>query len=148
MIGNPLFGYSLSFSAALLWGGAMVLVKEGVTDLAPPLVGSAIAIFAGTFILLPLGLTNTRAKFHLSRKVLVFFGIAGLMSAVGTVASFSALKEAPVAVVTPIFSITPLFVLILTHLFLQHLERVTFRTVLGALLMVAGVVIITVFEAL
>ncbi len=39
----------------------------------------------------------------------------------------------------PLVGISPLVSILLTHLFLQRLERVTWRTVLGALLVVIGV---------
>jgi uncharacterized membrane protein len=42
----------------------------------------------------------------------------------------------------PLFNTTPLFAVLFSAVFLRDVEKVTFRVVLGAILMVAGVVII------
>ena len=49
-------------------------------------------------------------------------------------------------VVIPISSTGPLFSLILTALFLRDVERVTLRIVLSASMIVAGVVLLTVWK--
>jgi drug/metabolite transporter (DMT)-like permease len=45
--------------------------------------------------------------------------------------------------VAPIVGTSPLFAIAMTHLFLQRLERVTWRTALGASLVAAGVALVT-----
>ena len=44
--------------------------------------------------------------------------------------------------VAPVAGAHPLVAIVLTHIFLQRLERVTVRTVLGALLVLGGIVLI------
>ena len=50
-----------------------------------------------------------------------------------------ALARAPGVVVSPIAALYPLGAMLFTHLFLKRLERVTFRIVCGASLIVLGV---------
>ena len=47
----------------------------------------------------------------------------------------------------PVSGTFPLWAILMTHLFLQRLEQVTLRTVLGAVLVVAGVGLIAVGQS-
>jgi drug/metabolite transporter, DME family len=49
-------------------------------------------------------------------------------------------------VVIPISSIGPLFSLMLTALFLKDVERVTVKIVLGAVLIISGVILLTLWK--
>jgi uncharacterized membrane protein len=73
--------------------------------------------------------------------------LSGVASAWGVAFLFYAFREAPVVLVAPISSSYPLFAIVLTHLFLQRLEKVTPRTAAGAAMVVAGVAIITITQA-
>ena len=73
--------------------------------------------------------------------------MAGVVGTAGITMNFFALTHAPVATVAPVLAASPLFALILTHLFLQRLERVTPRIWLGAILVVVGVTVITLSNA-
>ena len=55
---------------------------------------------------------------------------------------YFALSKAPVVVISPVVAISPLVSLALAHLFLQRLEKITVRTVVGTLLVVLGVAIV------
>ena len=44
---------------------------------------------------------------------------------------------------SPVTAINPLFAIGLSYFFLKHMERITWRILLGALLVVGGVVLIT-----
>jgi len=78
------------------------------------------------------------------RKAFLLMALAGLAASAGVTFNFLALSRAPVVIVAPVSSITPLVSLALAHIFLQRLERVTMRIWLGAALVVAGVVTIAV----
>ena len=54
------------------------------------------------------------------------------------VCSFFALQSGLVSQVSPLMSVSPLFSVILSYLFLQSEEKVNRRVVYGALLIVAG----------
>ncbi|MBM3945537.1 MAG: hypothetical protein FJ317_08650 [SAR202 cluster bacterium] len=77
----------------------------------------------------------------------VMVTLAGLASAWGIGFFLLAVGKAPVVVVSPIGGVYPLFVIILSYLFLKRVERITWQTVVGALLVVGGVAAITVGSA-
>lgn len=62
------------------------------------------------------------------------------------VAIYYALDLGEVVVVIPISSTGPLFTLIFTALFLKGVERVTLKIVLGAALIISGVVLLTLWK--
>jgi uncharacterized membrane protein len=63
------------------------------------------------------------------------------------VASFHyALDRGQVTVVIPVSSTGPLFALTLSALFLRDVERVTLKIVIGASLIIAGVLLITMWK--
>jgi uncharacterized membrane protein len=59
------------------------------------------------------------------------------------VANFIALGRGQLSVIIPLLNTTPLFTVFFSALFLRDVERVNLRVILGAGLMVAGVVLIT-----
>ncbi len=69
--------------------------------------------------------------------------LAGVASGCGIWSSFLALSMAPVVIVSPVQSTSPLFALLSAWLFLGRLETITFRLVLGTIFVVAGVILIT-----
>jgi len=78
-----------------------------------------------------------------ARSDLYFVG-TGLTNAAAVVSLFAALKSGVVVVVTPIVGTSPLFTVLFAHVFLGDVERVTARTVVSAVLTVAGVAAIAV----
>jgi drug/metabolite transporter (DMT)-like permease len=110
-----------------------------------PLVTSAFSLMFGVLFLylLLFPTLHRQMRQRNSRRGVVLFAGAGVAGAVGVTAMYAGLKWAPVVVVSPVTAIHPLFAIGLTHLFLQRWERVTWRILVGALLVVGGVVMIT-----
>ena len=76
------------------------------------------------------------------RKAWVYVVLAGCASTFGVSFWYLAFNEAPVVLVAPAAGTYPLVAIFLSHIFLQRLERVTWRIVLGAVLVVGGVALI------
>ena len=145
---RTLWGYAASLGAVVGYGAAAVASRVLVDGHTTPLVASTYSLVFGTAMVAVLfhrGAGNALAT--ADRRGWLFFSLSGVASAWGVGFLFYALQEAPVAIVSPISGAYPLVAIVLTHLFLQRLERVTARTVLGAILVVAGVTIITIAEA-
>lgn len=71
---------------------------------------------------------------------------AGVTSTIGIVAVFAALEVAPVVLVVPLVQISPLIVVVLSAIFLpRRLERVTWQLVAGAIVVVVGAILVSVF---
>ncbi len=148
MKGRLLPGYLFSAAAAVSYGTSQVISRTVVREMASPLVTSAFSLIFGLlFLYLFLFPTlnrqiRQRNTPQVGRGVILFVG-SGVAAGVGVTAMYAGLKWAPVTVVSPVTAINPLVAIGLTHLFLQHLERVTWRILVGALLVVGGVVMIT-----
>ncbi len=69
----------------------------------------------------------------------VLFGIAGVTEAIASLCTYKALLLAPAVLVAPIWRISPLITFVLSHFTLRALETVTPRDGLAAVLIVAGV---------
>ncbi len=67
-----------------------------------------------------------------------YIWLVGLVSAIGTTCGYFALKYAPVIVVQPVAQSRPLFVLLISWLFLQAHESVNWKVTVGALAIVLG----------
>ncbi len=137
-------GYAASLGAAVCYGSVAVVGRKIVSDFASPIVATSFSMMFGTAIVLALfgRHVNTDMKGAPGRAWL-FIGLAGLAAAWGVSNWYLALGEAPVVLVAPVAGTSPLVSILMTHLFLQRLEKVTWRTVGGALLVVAGVVLVT-----
>ena len=145
---RTMWGYAASLGAAVGYAAAAVASRVLVDDHLTPLVASAYSLVFGTAmvaILFHRGAVSALAA--ASPRGWTFMALSGVASAWGVGFLFYALREAPVALVSPISGAYPLIAIVMTHLFLQRLEKVTIRTVAGAILVVAGVAVITISEA-
>ena len=138
-------GYLASIGAALSYGAAALVGRKIVTGYASPMVGTAFSLVFGTLIVVALFHRDALSDFGVaSRRAWTHMILAGLTGAWGIAFYFLALNEAPVVLVAPLAGTYPLVAILLTHVFLQRIERVTWHSVLGAFLVVVGVVLFTV----
>ncbi len=139
-----LVGYGSAALAALAYGTIPPLGKYVTVTYANPMVASVYTFFFGTLVLGVFIARRIPTDIRVSPpKPLLLVTIGGMMMSIGVIILYYSLTKAPVAVVAPIFSLNPLVTMLLVHFFLQRLERISRRLVLGATLTVAGVVIIT-----
>ncbi|MFC1981495.1 EamA family transporter [Chloroflexota bacterium] len=137
-------GRAFALTAAMAYGVSNVLVRLGVTDLAPPLVSATLALLSGTLVLAMIGGRNLGGKLRQKKKLVVFLIISGICSGSAVVSSFFALSMVPIVVAGPLQSTPPLVTLVLSLLFLRKLERITRRLVLGTVLVVVGITLVTI----
>lgn len=139
-----LAGVGFALGAALAYGSSQVLVRQGVGDLATPLVGSMLALAWGTTGFAILAARSWAQRGERFRHGALYFAAGGIFSACGVMLMFQALSRGEVVVLSPVLSTNPLFTLVFAALFLRGVERITLRVVLGALLVVGGVVVLSV----
>ncbi|PZC45270.1 MAG: Permease of the drug/metabolite transporter (DMT) superfamily [Chloroflexi bacterium] len=139
-----LVGYGSAALAALAYGTIPPLGKYVTTNYANPLVASVYTFFFGTLVLAIFIANRVPADIRVSPpKPLLLVTLGGMLMSVGVIVLYYSLVKAPVVVVAPIFALNPLVTMLLVHIFLQRLERISPRLVLGTVLTVAGVAIIT-----
>ncbi|MDA0256857.1 MAG: DMT family transporter [Chloroflexi bacterium] len=127
-------GVVYALGAALSYGASQVLTRQGVSELAPPLVGAFIAILwgvSGFALVSARGLTMRTPNFWRGAR---FVAAGGLFSAGAVLLMFQALSRGQVVVVAPILSTNPLFTLLMAALLLRGLEQITWRVVAGTML--------------
>ncbi|PON09996.1 hypothetical protein C2W62_52460, partial [Candidatus Entotheonella serta] len=72
-----------------------------------------------------------------------YFIGAGIGENTGVCLLIVALSLGQVSVVVPLSGTAPLFVLPMTWLFLRHVEKLTWRIIMGLILIVVGVAVLT-----
>jgi len=134
--------------ASLLAGFSQVLRKFGLAAVPHPFLAAAVTASSSFIVaLLTLWVSGkSKEMWRINKGCLVFYLPAGVAVSLGMVSIYYALDLGQVTVVIPISSTGPFFALIFSALFLRDVERVTLRIVLGACLIIAGVLLITLWK--
>ena len=131
-------------SAGLISAISQSLRKQALKIIPDPFVAVAVVTTVSFILLLGFVLITKRAhQLRMPREGFIFYFCAALIATSAQVANFIALGRGQLSVIIPLLNTTPLFTVFFSALFLRKLETVNLRTVLGAALMVAGVVLIT-----
>jgi uncharacterized membrane protein len=130
--------------AALISTVSQTLRKQALAIIPDPFVAVAVVTTVSLILLLGFLLTSGRtAQLRMQRNSFAFFFIAALVAVVAQILNFIALGQGQLSVIIPLLNTTPLFTVFFSLLFLRGIETVNSRVILGASLMVAGVVLIT-----
>ena len=130
--------------AALISAISQSLRKQGLKILPDPFVAVAVVTTVSLVLFLVFVLASRRASMlRMERHGFPFFIAAAIVATVAQVLNFIALARGELSVIIPLLNTTPLFTVLFTVVFLRKVETVNRRIILGALLMFAGVVIIT-----
>ncbi len=129
----------------LTFGVSTMVRKYSLNLCNAPILGVAIAY---AFSLLPFAVMltfhkQTRDEITLKRDFRLFW-IAGIGQTISWILSFYAISLDKVAVIAPILSIEPIFVVLLAYLYLKGLEQVSAKLVGSILLTVFGVILVIV----
>lgn len=128
--------------AAVIWGASDVLRKIGLGYANVPILAATIQATFALFVVCILVFGARASEFRVNRNCLFFFGLRGISSGTALILLFSALSLGQVVYISPLIGTTPLFVILLARFFLGE-EKLTYRLLLGGVMMVLGVVIIT-----
>ena len=139
-----MLGYAASIGSAICYGSVAVVGRKIVGEYAPPLVATAFSMMMGTAMVAALFYRDVNSDLATApRRAWIMVALAGVAAAWGISFWYLALGEARVVLVAPLVGVSPLVSIVLTHFFLKRLEKVTMRTVLGALMVVGGVALVT-----
>lgn len=139
---------ALPLAAAFCFGVEPILAKTGMAAGTPPLVGLAVKTVAATVVFM----AYLRARNALPTSSLLastsvrWYAAAGVANTAFLLVYYAALSIAPVALVVPLTQTSLLFVVVLSVVFLQHLERVTPRLVVATVFVLVGTVLVAVSE--
>src|SRR5262245_33527931 len=122
---------------------SQTLRKQGLHILPDPFVATVTVTTTSLFFLVAFLLTTKRIRLlRVNRSSLWFFVCAAFIAMSAQVSNFIAIERGELSSIIPLLNTTPLFAVLLSGLFLRAVETLNARLVLGAMLMVAGVVLI------
>ncbi|HEX8930409.1 MAG TPA: DMT family transporter [Actinomycetota bacterium] len=134
-------GVLAALGSALSYGIRPLFLKYGLDAANLPLTGAligAVAALVYAAVLTP----NSELWFGLREKSLGLFVASGILQALGFLALTFGLSGEDVSIVYPVTSTAPLFTLLFTALMLRNTERLTWRIVVGAVAITAGVIVL------
>ena len=132
--------------SATCFGVVTVLRKLGLCSMSPVpgfAVNVTTALIAFTAFLV---VSGDRSVMAFSGRSLAYFVAAGVAENAGVFLALVALSLGTVSVVAPLAGTAPIFVLLMSFVFLRGVERLTARVVLGTLCIVLGVYLITALQ--
>lgn len=142
---QTILGYLAALASAAGYGAGTFLAMLVVRDHAPAMTATFLSLVFGLLVMSALSWRTALTDMRLVRgRAWVVISLSGLSSAIGVASLYLALERAPVVVVSPISGANPLAAILMTHIFLKRLERVSLRTVAGAILVVSGVALVTI----
>ena len=132
---------SLPFIAMFFFGLESPFGKIGLSEGTPVLVGLSVKFSTGLVAMAGyLFLTDRKSIFPFRSKERNLYIVTGLLASAVHGLRYLSLSMSRVVVVDPFLSITPLFVLLLSYLFLRKLERITALLIFGSVLVVLGAI--------
>ena len=135
---------ALPLLSAFVAGSTQVIRKIGLAKISLPILGAAVT--TGTsFVAVALSLTVSRkwSTLDFNRDSLGYFLAAGCAVTLGVASVYMSLYLSDVVIVAPLASLSPLYSLVLSAVFLREVEVITTRRVVAAGLIVLGAVLIT-----
>lgn len=137
-----LIGCLAALTAGAATGISTVVAKQAVNVHDSPLAITALSMLASMILVIP-AITAIAARNQAVRtfdwKSMAFVALSGLSTTVSIVALLFAVQLADVVIVAPIMATFPLWTLLLSHIFISRLERITLRLTIGAIIAVTGV---------
>ncbi len=136
----------LPLLASLCYGISIVFRKIGI-DIGSDAVTAAAVTCTSSWLFATLYVvaTGSVGEVRCSRRELGFFVLAGIFSSLGPVLLYAALQFEGLVVIAPLAATTPLFVLLVSYLFIRADEIFTPQVIAGTLATVAGVILVTTY---
>jgi transporter family protein len=133
--------------AALFYGAADCMRKAGLNIFNSPISGATIGISAALAAYLPYLTFSGKIREVTVSKRSFWYLLSGFCSGMAWILYFSGLSIGKVTTMAPIKDgSNPLIALLLTLVFLRDKEEITIKTVVGALTVVLGVVVISLYS--
>ena len=140
----PLAHVAPAVFAAMSYGAGNVVRGAAVRQWEEPLVGGLLGALSGTlvYVLLHVPVRAVLADVRRAdRRGLLLWWVAGVAAVGGQIAVIGATARIPVGIAVAISSALPIIVIPVSVVVLRNRERVTWATVTGSVLVLAGVTV-------
>jgi drug/metabolite transporter (DMT)-like permease len=136
----------IPLASALFYACSNALRKMGLSILPESILGAVIGALT-SLIAYPilLRLMGRTGEFHLDKSGLPWLIGGGVATTIAWIGMFTSYQLGSVSVTAAIVGSNPLFGLILSALILRDTDKITSRVIIGSVLIVAAVLIITLF---
>jgi len=126
------------------WGISPIFIKIGLGDSGSPMAGAFVSFVAATAVLsTSLWSASGRTSLRSTKGMaLLFFCIAGSLSATAQLLRYVALSIGAASVVQPVISLNPLFLLALSFFFNRKIEAFGPMVIIGILAAVGGTILL------
>lgn len=143
---TPVHATFYPFLAAFLFGLEPIFAKIAFAAGTPVLTGLSIKTLAATVGLVGffVATDTVPTRRQVFGENFRWYLMAGAANTAFLLAFYYALEIAPVVLVVPLIQLSPLFVIGISLVLLQRLERVNAKLVVGALIVVAGAIAVSI----
>ena len=139
--GRTAAGYGAALLSAIGYAAGAVVGAHVIANYASPITTSSFSLVFGAVIVGVPFIGHVRRDLSgTPLRAWVMVGLAGAAASIGVTFFFLAIGTAPLVVATPVTGAYPLVAIVLSYVFINRMERVNWRTWLGGLLVVGGVV--------
>ena len=132
--------------AACFYAASSTFRKVGLNILPEAVLGAVVGAMM-SLIIYPIYLTATQrlGDFRLSKSSLPYLIVGGVVVSLTWISMFYAFSLGSVSVVSSLMGTSPLFSLILSAVLLKDTEKITKNVIVGSIVIVAGIVVISMF---
>ncbi|QLD89134.1 DMT family transporter [Natronomonas salina] len=135
---------ALPLASAFLYGIEPIFAKVGLATGTSPFVGLGVKTLTATVAFYAYlryrGTLPSRSAFQSTNTK--WYVAAGLANSAFLLSYYAALAVAPVVLVQPVLQTSPLFVIVISYVFLQRLERVTWKIVVAGAIVALGAALV------
>jgi drug/metabolite transporter (DMT)-like permease len=138
---------AIPFTAALFYGVEPIFAKVGFAEGTPVVVGLAIKTVAALvgYLVYAFARGSVPNPLQFEPSLRRWYVVAGLLNTAFLVLYYMALEVAPVSIVVPIVTTSPVLVVVFSWAFLPRLERISWRLGAAAFIVAVGAVLTTAF---
>lgn len=137
-------GFAAAIISAFGYGAGAIASKHVVTHMTGPITATAFSLLFGAILVFGLFYRDLKSDLKTApRKAWIPVSLAGISASIGVTFWFLSMVKLPLVVSAPLVGAYPLVSIILAWLFIRRLDRVTWRTIAGAIVVIAGITLVT-----
>jgi len=144
---TKIFNMLIPLMGGVCWGLNWFFTRMGLMQGTPIILGLAISSVGGLigFIIWIAKSQRSLNFIKLRQTSFYWYFLIGLVCALAFYLNFLALSFSRIVVVNPIWQVAPLFVLLLSYIFLPQLEKITNKIIIGSIIIVLGTITVILF---